>query len=402
MSRRVFGLHGYGEIRTPMFESTELFRKSTGADTDIVVKEMYTFDDRAGRSLTLRPEGTPGVVRALLDAGLVRAHTEIQRYYYIGAMFRYERPQKGRYRQFSQIGVEAFGSEHAALDTEVIQMGMTLFENLGITDASLWINSVGHPECRSVYRERLREALLPHRDDLCEDCRRRLDTNPLRILDCKVASCREITAGAPVILDSLCDPCSAHFDQVQELLRALGVSFEVNPRLVRGLDYYTRTTFEITSTGLGAQNAICGGGRYDGLVASMGGPDTSAVGFAIGSDRLVLEVTARGREEKGACSPAIDVYVVHLGTTALREGVAAAASLRARGVSVRLDPDERDVRKQMSRASSAGAAYALILGDRELEAGKYGLKRLADGVQTDVARGDWDGIRSEITGGGGS
>ena len=400
-ARSLFALYGFREIRTPIFEPTELFHKSTGADTDIVGKEMYTFADRAGRSLTLRPEGTPGVVRAALEHGLLRAG-DSDRLYYIGAMFRYEKPQKGRFRQFSQIGVEAFGSSHPATDAEVMEMSLALFGRLGIEDGTLQINSVGHPaenECRGAYRRALREAAEPLRDELCEDCRRRLDANPLRILDCKKPDGARVRDLAPAIQDYLCAPCAKHMAGVRDCLGALGIRYEVNPRLVRGLDYYTRTTFEVASSELGAQNALCGGGRYDLLVESMGGPATSAFGFAIGTDRLVMvaqEMARRaGRGELGHIGGP-DLYIVHLGDAALQEGLAAARALRERGLAVRLDPDARDIKKQMSRASTLGARYALLLGERELERGAYGLKRLSDAVQREVPARAWDQIRAEI------
>ena len=391
-SRSVFARHAYREIRTPILESTELFQKTTGADTDIVTKEMYTFQDRAERSITMRPEGTPGVVRAALEAGMLRSG-DIERLYYIGPMFRYERPQKGRYRQFAQIGAEAFGSPHPALDAELIQMGMLLMADLGIGGARLAVNSVGHAECRAGYRTALADALRPYAASLCEDCVRRLDTNALRILDCKVPGCQPIKEKAPSILDHLCDACASHFVEVRAYLDTLGVPYAIEPRLVRGLDYYTRTIFEITGAGLGAQNALCGGGRYDTLVASMGGPDTPAVGWAIGQDRLVMEAEAASGEAMGL---RVDLYLVHVGEKALKEALVAAASLRKKGLAVRFDPADRDMKKQMARASSIGARFALIIGDRELERGIYALKNLVDGRQQEVPGGGWDIIAREV------
>ncbi len=397
---RVFGLYGYREVRTPLFEATALFRKSTGEDTDIVTKEMYTFEDRSGRSLTLRPEGTPGVVRALLEAGLCRTG-QIDRYWYVGPMFRYERPQKGRSRQFSQIGVEAFGSGDPVLDVEVIDMALRLFDRIGIGgEGTLHINSVGHAECRDAYRDALRSSLTPRRDDLCEDCRRRLDRNPLRVLDCKVPGCQPVKAEAPVILEHLCADCRAHFDAVSSHLKALGIPFEVNPRLVRGLDYYTRTTFEITGAGLGAQNALCGGGRYDTLVRDMGGPDMPAVGFAMGMDRIVLEMRAAADRGEAAWEDRSrpDVYVAHVGEAALREAMTAAHALRGREVRVVLDPAGRDLRRHLAKASSLGARFVLIVGDEELERSAYALKDLDSGQQRDVAARDWDALAGSLRG----
>jgi len=403
-ARRTFALYGYGEIRTPIFEATDLFQKATGSDTDIVTKEMYTFTDRGERSLTLRPEGTPGVVRAAIERGLVRGG-DTERLYYIGPMFRYERPQKGRYRQFSQIGVEALGCAEPALDAEVMQMVLAYFAGLGIDDAALRVNSVGHGSepgrCRNAYREALKAALLPRREELCPDCQRRLDTNPLRILDCKVPGCAAIRAVAPSILEFLCEDCAGHMTRVKDGLSAMEVPYEVDPTLVRGLDYYTRTTFEVSSGRLGAQNALCGGGRYDDLVASMGGPATPAIGFAIGSDRLVLVVSEMQAGKERMPGPRVpDLFVVHLGDAALTRGLAAAKALRQRGLHVRLDPEPRDVRKQMSRASAAGARYALIIGEREMEREAYTLKRMSDGVQSETPSGDWDRIYGEVVDGG--
>jgi len=393
---RIFAGYGGREIRTPLFEPTELFVKSTGSDTDVVTKEMYTFEDRAGRSLTLRPEGTPGVARALLEHGLLR-RGDGDRVYYIGPMFRYERPQKGRSRQFSQIGAEWFGSPHPAVDAEVMEMALALFTSLELSDLGLTINSVGHAACRAEYRRKLREALLPRQAELCPDCQRRLDANPLRILDCKVPSCQPIKDTAPVILDSLCGECRAHFDAVRGYLDVMEVQYTVNPRLVRGLDYYTRTTFEVTGGALGAQNALCGGGRYDDLVGSMGGPPTPAFGFAIGLDRLVLMVAAEqeaGRAAAGA--PATDIYIAHLGEEALRSGLAAARALRRAGLTARLEPDARDMKKQMSRAAAAGARYTLILAEAEMARRSCALKRMSDGVQTELPLGDWQRVVQEM------
>ncbi len=394
-ARGLFARYGFREIRTPMFEPTELFARATGSDTEIVIKEMYTFSDRAGRSLTLRPEGTPSVVRAMIEGGWLR-RGGLDRLYYIGPMFRYERPQKGRYRQFSQIGVEAFGSSHAAVDVEVMEMALSLFSDLGIRDASLQVNSVGHPGCRPAYREALRQAIQPLRERLCPDCQRRLEVNPLRILDCKVPSCQPLKEAAPEIRAFLCADCADHMDRVQALLDRLQAPYALNPRLVRGLDYYTRTTFEVTGAGLGAQSALCGGGRYDDLVASMGGPPTPGVGFAIGADRLV-SAAADTEEARRACSAGVDVYIVHLGEPALGEALAAARGLRRLGVSVTLEPDARDLKKQMSRAAGGGARFALIIGERERERGVVALKRLSDGAQREVATGDWEAIASEVS-----
>ena len=376
-ARDTFGRYGFREIRTPIFESTELFARGVGEATDIVAKEMYTFLDRKGRSLTLRPENTAPVVRAYIQHQRHRG-TEVDRLYYIGPMFRYERPQKGRMRQFSQIGVEIFGSDHPAIDAETLDMMMTFLGLLGVHPVDLSLNSVGDEECRPVYRDALVRYLTPRSSALCEDCRRRLQTNPMRCLDCKVPADQEVMKGAPVIADHLCGACRDHFDRVRSYLDASGVAYRVDPRLVRGLDYYRRTAFEVTQSGLGAQNAILGGGRYDGLVAALGGPPVPGFGFAIGQDRLILSLPSDAsipRDEP-------EIVVVALGGASVPPALMAARRLRRRGRRVLFDPlPEKSLKAQLRHANDRHARLVIIVGEEEIARGMLTLKRMADGTQ---------------------
>jgi histidyl-tRNA synthetase len=379
-AREVFSLYGFREIRTPIFEKTELFQRGIGEGTDIVAKEMYTFADRKGRSLTLRPENTAPVARAYIEHQMHR-RSEIERLYYVGPMFRYERPQKGRMRQFSQIGVEVFGSDHAVIDAETLHMLVLYLDRIGIRPVRVTLNSVGCEACRPGYREVLRAFLMPHRDRMCGDCRRRVEVNPLRCFDCKVAADRQLLEGADTILDHLCDACRTHFADVRAHLERLGVPFDLDPRLVRGLDYYCRTTFEVSLAGLGAQNALLGGGRYDGLVKSLGGPAVPGFGFAVGEDRLILSLPDHA--EIPESSP--EVYMVSLGEKALQHAPAMAARLRSGGRRVVLDPlPAKSLRSQMRRANDLGARFVLIMGEEEITSGRYTLKRMSDGAQVEI------------------
>jgi histidyl-tRNA synthetase len=379
-ARDVFSLYGFREIRTPIFESTELFQRGIGAGTDIVAKEMYTFLDRKGRSLTLRPENTAPAARAYIEHQMHR-RSEIERLYYVGPMFRYERPQKGRLRQFSQIGVEVFGSDHPMIDAETLHMLVLYLERIGIRPISVTLNSVGCESCRPRYREILRGYLQPHRDQMCSDCRRRIEVNPLRCFDCKVDADRELLARADTIQDHLCDACRDHFAAVKGHLDRLSVPFNLDPRLVRGLDYYCRTTFEVSLAGLGAQNALLGGGRYDGLVKSLGGPPVPAFGFAVGEDRLVLSLP----ENADIPESSPDVYMISLGEKALQHAPAMAARLRSGRRRVVLDPmPGKSLRSQMRKANDLGARFVLILGEQEIASGRYTLKRMSDGAQVEI------------------
>ena len=393
-ARRVLGSYGYREVRTPMFESTDLFVRSVGESTDIVRKELYTFTDRGDRSLTLRPEGTAPLVRAYLESSVLRQETPA-RLAYIGPMFRYERPQKGRYRQFWQIGAELLGSKEPAADVEMIDLFVAIMREVGLTRAKVLLNSLGDSVCRPIYRERIRDYFGAHLDELCEDDRERWKTNPLRILDCKIPKCQPILAGAPKGLDSLCEPCRAHFDGVLAGLEAMEIEVEVAPRLVRGLDYYTRTVFEVHDSSLGAQNAVGGGGRYDQLVQELGGAETPSIGFSIGMDRLFL-ATSVEHPEGAPAEP--DAFVVARQPEAVTEALLAARALRRAGGSdgerplrVMADVQGRSASSQMKVASRAGAKYVVFV---PAEADGYAVRDMIAGKdepkQTDLDRlRDW-------------
>jgi histidyl-tRNA synthetase len=379
-ARRVFAAYHYGEIRTPILEETALFARGVGADTDIVMKEMYTFEDRGEESLTLRPEATASVVRAYLEHSLYN-QGGIHKLYYVGPMFRRERPQKGRYRQFYQIGAEVLGSESPLVDAEVLEMLVLFLERVGIREYRLLLNSVGCPRCRAEYLQVLREALEGVKDSMCGDCQRRAETNPLRVLDCKVEADQPIIEKLPKIAEHLDDECRGHFERVRSELDGRGLSYQVTPRLVRGLDYYTRTTFEITSGALGAQNAVVGGGRYDGLSEMLGGPPTPGIGFSIGQDRLVLAVEAAAAL---ASEEGLAAYVVWMGEAALAAASALARQLRSQGLSVGIDYDPMKIKKAMGLASKLGARFAIIIGEGELASGRYQVKDMGSGEQQAV------------------
>jgi len=383
-ARCILAAYHYGEIRTPVLEETALFSRSVGADTDIVMKEMYTFRDRDDDSLTLRPEATASVVRAYIEHSLYN-QGGIHKLYYIGPMFRRERPQKGRYRQFYQIGAEVLGSESPLVDVEVLEMLVLFLERLGIREYQLLLNSVGCPKCRSEYLNVLREALQSVKGSMCGDCQRRADTNPLRVLDCKVEADQPIIEKLPKIIDHHDAECRRHFDGVTSELQARGISYQVTPRLVRGLDYYTRTTFEITSGALGAQNAVLGGGRYDGLSEMLGGPPTPGMGFSIGQDRLILAVQAAGVLRSGV---PLAAYVVWMGDATLPPATRLVRELRAQGLSVEIDYDPMKIKKAMGVASKLQARFAIIIGEGEISTGRYQLKDLGSGQQQEVEPGN--------------
>jgi histidyl-tRNA synthetase len=381
-AREVFRAYHYGEIRTPIFEETALFARGVGEDTDIVSKEMYTWTDRDGTSLTLRPENTAPVIRAYIEHRLDQV-PGLKKLYYIGPMFRRERPQKGRYRQFSQIGAECIGSESPLVDAEIIELALEILARCGIGEARLLLNSVGCPACRPAFVEQLRARLAGVKHQLCPDCQRRADTNPLRVLDCKVPEDQNTIDSLPSILDHLCEACRRHFDVVQQQLAARGIEYEIRSRLVRGLDYYTRTTFEVTHGALGAQNSILGGGRYDGLAEALGSRvPAPGIGFSIGEDRLVLAL-----EEK--LDPAqlerLDVFLIPVGEAALTEAARLARELRRAGLSVELPPDPR-VKRAMELANKANARFAVILGEDEMARGEAAVKDMATGEQRALAR----------------
>jgi histidyl-tRNA synthetase len=377
-AREVFRAYNYHEIRTPILEETQLFARGVGQETDIVSKEMYTFEDRDGSSLTLRPEATASVIRAYIEHRLDQ-RPGVQKLYYIGPMFRRERPQKGRYRQFFQIGAEAIGSESPFVDAEVIELVTEILIRAGLSGFTLLINSVGDSKCRPVYVEKLREALRPVAAQLCADCQRRVETNPLRVLDCKVPEDQPIIEKLPSILDHLCDVCAPHFEAVQRYLFDRGIPFEVRPRLVRGLDYYMRTTFEVVHGNLGAQNSVLGGGRYDGLAESLGSTVPSpGIGFSIGEDRLVMTVD-QGESER------LDFFMAPLGEAALLHAGSLARDLRRSGASVEVAANAK-LKRALELANKSGARFALILGDNEIAAGEYSLKDMQSGDQRRVSR----------------
>ncbi len=363
-ARTILENFGYREIRTPILEKTELFSRSIGENTDIVEKEMYTFADRKGEWLTLRPEATASIVRAFIQHNL-QADPLARKFYAMGPMFRYERPQKGRYRQFYQLDAEVFGVEDPMLDAEVMNMLRVFLEQLGLSGVVLHINSLGCPECRTPYRSVLQKFLLENEADFCPDCQRRLHVNPLRVFDCKVERCQKIIENAPMLLDSICEDCRDHFDAVRSYLEKLQTNYEINPRMVRGLDYYMRTTFEIITDRLGAQNAVGGGGRYDGLVRDLGGPDLPGIGFAIGMERLILLLQQQRAEPKRSPS----IFIAMLGDRAKQEGFLIAQQLRSIGIETELDYAKHSLKSQMRRADKLTARYVLILGDDEILAG---------------------------------
>lgn len=391
--REIAENYGFLEMRTPVFEHTELFQRSVGETTDVVQKEMYTFEDKGGRSITLRPEGTAGAARAFLEHGLFNDALP-QKIYYLTSCYRYEKPQAGRLREFHQFGVESFGAGTPAADAEIISLAHAVFRYLGVQNLTLEINSIGCPECRKKFQEALKAYFESYREQLCDTCKSRLERNPMRILDCKSPVCSEIAAGAPKILDYLCDDCRAHFDAVQKYLQAMDIAFTVNPTIVRGLDYYTRTVFEFVSSEIGAQGTVCGGGRYDGLLEELGGKPMPACGFGMGIERLLLLMEAQGVPfpEPKKC----DVYLVSMGEAAQVEAAALAEQLREEGLSAQFDTVGRGLKAQMKYADKLGAAYTVVLGDAELESRRVNLKNMRDGTQTELDLDDFVGAFQSI------
>ncbi|WP_242339509.1 MULTISPECIES: histidine--tRNA ligase [Anaeromyxobacter] len=382
IAREVFALYGYREVRTPVVEPAQLFARGVGEATDIVKKEMYVFEDKGEDLLALRPEGTAGTVRAFIEHG---AFVEgPQKWFYVGPMFRRERPQKGRYRQFHQIGCEAFGIAEPFLDAEQIALLDDFLARLGVR-AELKLNSVGDRSCRPAYLQDLRAYLGSHKGELCADCNERMERNPLRVLDCKVESCQPVLAAAPRLLERLCPECAAHFEAVKSGLDALGVRYTVDTRLVRGLDYYVRTAYEFTSDALGSQSAVAGGGRYDGLVETLGGPPTPGIGFALGQERLamILEKAGRAAPERKPV-----VFFVSADEAGAREALRRAAELRRAGIACELDPRGGKMKAQFKQAERVGARYALVLGGNEVQTGQAKLKDLATREETPVALAD--------------
>lgn len=374
-------LHGFKEMRTPVFEHTELFNRSVGDTTDVVQKEMYTFDDNGGRSISLRPEGTAGAVRAYLEHGL---HNEAlpQKICYLLSCYRYEKPQAGRLREFHQFGVECFGAGKPSADAEVISLADCVFKSLGVKDISLEINSIGCPDCRPKYTSALKEYFTSHIAELCETCKGRLERNPMRVLDCKSPVCSKIAADAPTVLDYICADCRNHFDAVGEQLNVMGIEYKVNPYIVRGLDYYTRTVFEFVSNSIGAQATVCGGGRYDGLIEQMGGQPTPALGFGMGLERLLMVMEAQGcaiPEEKPC-----DIYIAPMGDSASVLASKLCYQLRAEGFAAQTDIVGRGLKAQMKFANKIGAKFTVVLGDDEIATNKCKLKNMATGEEIEV------------------
>ncbi len=376
-ARALFALYGYREIRTPIFEPTELFARGIGQETDIVSKEMYTFEDRDGGSLTLRPEATAGTVRAVIEHNLMNTDPALK-VYTLGPMFRRERPQKGRYRQFHQVNVEVFGVTSPSIDVEVVEMALAYLEGCGLTQYELVLNSVGDAKCRPAYVETLRTALRGQAGQLCADCQRRTETNPLRVLDCKVPDDQPVIESLPRISDHLCDECRAHFAEVRRELELLGIPFRLSHRLVRGLDYYVRTTFEVRSGELGAQNSVLGGGRYDGLVKELGGPDIPGIGFALGMERLVMLIPPVPVEARS------EVFLAPLVPEARDLALRLQRQLRKAGVSAMTDHEGRGLKSQMKRADKLGARFVAILGEDEMAKARWTIRDMKASTQEEV------------------
>lgn len=383
----IAGNYGYREIRVPVFEHTELFQRGVGDTTDVVQKEMYTFDDKGGRSITLRPEGTAGVVRSYIEHGLFN-EPQPQKLCYFVSCYRYEKPQAGRLREFHQFGCECIGTASPAADAELISLVNDVFAFLDVKNVAIEINSIGCPECRKHYHEALREYFESRKQELCGTCLDRLERNPMRILDCKSPICSEIAENAPKVTDFLCDECRDHFEKVQTYLTAMGIEYKVNPSIVRGLDYYTKTVFEFVSNEIGAQGTICGGGRYDGLVEEIGGNKTPALGFAIGIERLRLLMQAQNCPfpEAHKC----DLYIASMGDKANMLAAQIATDVRNGGMHAQFDVLGRSVKAQMKYANKIGAAYTLVLGDSEIESGSAVLKNMENGEEYPVTLEDFD------------
>ena len=381
LTHNLFSNYNYQEIRTPIFEYTELFQRGIGEVTDIVEKEMYTFEDKSGRSITLRPEGTASVIRSFLE-NKIYGQAQPTKYYYIGPMFRYERPQSGRFRQFHQLGVEAIASNDPALDAEIISLGIRLLENLGLEDFDLHLNSVGCKSCRPKYVEKLKSFLIENKDDLCDKCRERIERNPLRVLDCKNQSCQSIIKDAPKITEHLCQECDVHFSEVQSFLDILNIEYNINPLLVRGLDYYTNTAFEIKDNALGAQNTVFGGGRYNGLAEEIGNRDIPGIGFALGIERLLLSLEAKDIEV--AEEAGIDLYITVIGEKAKKEAFRLLDILRNEDFKTEIDYLDRSVGSQMKSADRMNAEYTIILGENELNNNSATIRNMKSGKEDEI------------------
>ena len=379
--RKICREFGVKEVRTPVFEHTELFQRGVGDTTDVVEKEMYTFNDKGDRSITLRPEGTAGAVRSFIEHGMFNDPQPTKLYYLISC-YRYEKPQAGRYREFHQFGVEYFGTQSPATDAEMISLPWLLYKRLGLKNLTLNINSIGCPKCRKEYNEKLKNYLKSRYDDLCETCKNRFDRNPMRILDCKSPICKEIVEGAPLLIDCICDECSEHFEAVKKYLTCMDIPFNIDPLIVRGLDYYTKTVFEITAKNENSNGTICGGGRYDGLVEELGGGFVPACGFALGMERLILTMEEQGIEIEN--TQKVQLYVGHIGDENSFHAQKLVAQLRSLGISADRDHLGRSVKAQMKYANKLGVKYSLILGDDEVANKKAKLKNMDEGIETEV------------------
>ena len=383
--RKICQNFGYKEIRTPMFESTELFERGVGDTTDVVQKEMYTFLDKGGRSITLKPEGTAGIVRSFIENSIY-ANPQPTKLYYLYPCFRYEKPQAGRLREFHQFGVEVFGSPTASMDAEVISLAMSLLSRLGVTGIELNINSIGCPKCRKEYNEKLKDYFRPHLGDLCETCRERFEKNPLRILDCKSAECKKIYENAPVLLDHICDECNDHFESLKKYLEIMEIPYNIDATIVRGLDYYTKTVFEIISKNKGSEGTICGGGRYDGLIEEVGGPKNPGVGFGMGLERLLLVLESIGKlPENNECP---DIFIANIGDAADMFVQKLVLDLRKSGIAAERDYLERSVKAQMKYANKLDAKFSAVIGDDDIEAGKVSVKNMTTGEVAEVSFSD--------------
>lgn len=383
--RKESAAYGFKEIRTPVFEHTELFARGVGQTTDVVQKEMYTFDTKGGESVTLRPEGTAGAARAVLEHGLVNDSLPIKASYFVSC-YRYEKPQAGRLREFHQFGLECYGTQSPAADAELICAAQSIFDRLGIKQLRLEINSIGCPTCRAEYHKALKEYFYGYKDELCETCNSRLEKNPMRILDCKSPVCSKIAGGAPKITDYLCDECKEHFASVQKYLDAAGVEYTVNPTIVRGLDYYTKTVFEFVTDFIGAQGTVCGGGRYDGLIEELGGKHLPSLGFAMGIERLLMLMEKQGIEisKPSTC----DLYVAVMGESASLKSFEIIKAVRSCGLIAETDIVGRGLRAQMKYADKIGAKFSMVLGDNEIEQGKAVIKNMSSGEQTEIVLDD--------------
>ena len=383
--RKESAAYGFKESRTPVFEHTELFARGVGQTTDVVQKEMYTFDTKGGESVTLRPEGTAGAARAVLEHGLVNDSLPIKASYFVSC-YRYEKPQAGRLREFHQFGLECYGTQSPVADAELICAAQSIFDRLGIKQLRLEINSIGCPTCRAEYHKALKEYFYGYKDELCETCNSRLEKNPMRILDCKSPVCSKIAQGAPKITDYLCDECKEHFASVQKYLDAAGVEYTVNPTIVRGLDYYTKTVFEFVTDFIGAQGTVCGGGRYDGLIEELGGKHLPSLGFAMGIERLLMLMDKQGIEipKPSTC----DLYVAVMGESASLKSFEIIKAVRSCGLIAETDVVGRGLRAQMKYADKIGAKFSMVLGDNEIEQGKAVIKNMSSGEQTEIVLDD--------------